>query len=125
MDPLRQRRRLVQRLPEGGDGVLDQGLGGGGVHVDQPRESLEIDRKGNQVLLDAIVEGTLDRASIGVGGLGKTLARLPQFRNLDLQGVDLALVLARASIRHGPTIPSASAGRRSAPHLVWAGYAGC
>jgi hypothetical protein len=74
--------------------------------VHQPRQASQVDGKCDKVLLDAIVEGALDRAPIGVGGLGQTLPRPAKLRYLAPQSVDNVLqLLARASVGHRPTFP--------------------
>ncbi len=72
--------------------------------VHQPGQASQIDGERDKVLLNAIVEGALDRAPIGVRGLDETLPRPTKLRYLTLQSVDNVLQLvARANVRHRPT----------------------
>jgi len=62
---------------------------------------LQVDGERDKVLLDAIVEGTLDRAAVGIRSFDQTSARSSKLRYLTLQSVDNVLqLLARASVRH-------------------------
>jgi hypothetical protein len=66
---------------------------------------LQVDGERDKVLLNAIVEGTLDRAAVGIGSFDQTPARSSKLRYLTLQSVDNVLqLLARASVRHRLTV---------------------
>jgi hypothetical protein len=66
---------------------------------------LQVDGERDKVLLNAIVEGTLDRAAVGIRSFDQTATRSSELRHLTLQSVDNVLQqLARASFRHRPTV---------------------
>ena len=59
--------------------------------VHQPGQASQIHGECDEVLLNAIMEGALDRAPIGVRGLDQTLPRPTKLRYLTLQSVDNVL----------------------------------
>jgi hypothetical protein len=67
-----QVRRFRQRLPKVGGHLVEQRFRGCRIIVHQPGQASQIDGKCDEVLLNAIVEGALDRATIGVRGLDQT-----------------------------------------------------
>ena len=67
MDPLRELRRLLERLLHVASQLLEERLRRHGIVVHQPFRELEVDRERNEVLLDAVVQLALDPASVAVG----------------------------------------------------------
>ncbi len=70
------------------------------IVVDQPGQASHIDRQRDEVLLNAIVEGALDRAPVCVRGLDEPLPRQTDLRYFGPQSIDFVLQrLGRTIVR--------------------------
>src|SRR5580765_1237320 len=67
MDALRERRRLGDRLPDVTRHLLEEILRLCRVRLERLRRELQPDGERDEVLLDALVEGALDTAAVGIG----------------------------------------------------------
>ena len=70
--------RLVQRLPDVVPDLVEEVLRAGGIAVRQLARELSLDRKRDQVLLSAVVEGALDPATVVVGCQDEPLSGRPK-----------------------------------------------
>ena len=96
--------RLSHRQVHVSRHFLEQRSGCGRVGADQPGGELEIGRKRDQVLLNALVQLALDPAAPGVVDLGKSPARGAQVDDLGAQPVELLRRRGLPSL-HGATTP--------------------
>ena len=68
MDALGQLAELVERLCHDGPHVVEERGGSVRVRFDEATGDLEVDRDGDELLLDAVVQLTLDRTALLVVG---------------------------------------------------------
>ena len=86
--------------------LVDQRRRGRRITVHEPGQVSEIDGESDEILLDAIMQGPLDRSSVGVGGIGHAPSRRAKLRYLSLKSIDnLRQLLTRASSRHSHLFP--------------------
>lgn len=88
MDLLCELHRLVERLLHVASQLVEKLLGGGRITVHQSAGELQVDGQGDEVLVHAIVEVALDRATIVVSGLDETLPGSAQVRDLAAQALE-------------------------------------
>ena len=73
VDALREQGRLVERPPDVTFHFVEQRVQGRGIGVWAPPGELHGGRQGDQVLLHAAVQFTLDRPAVGIGGQDEPL----------------------------------------------------
>ena len=100
VDPLRELRRLVQRLLHVAPHLVEERLRRGRIGVRQIARELQVDREGDQVLLRTVVEVVLDSATVGIGGQDEPLSGRPQLFHLEAQPVER--LLQRLDVRRLP-----------------------
>ena len=88
VDPVRELRRLVQRLLHVAPHLVEERLRRGGIGVRQLARELQVDRERDQVLLRAVVEVALDPAAVGIGGQDEPLPGRAQLLDLEAQPVE-------------------------------------
>jgi hypothetical protein len=113
VDPLSESCCVVERLLDVAFHLLEESLRGYWIRVDHWTGELQLDRERNEVLLHAVVEITLDRATVGIAGKNEPrqgraqlvdicaeLLELVELRFflLGLQGLDLQFGLSRLSV---------------------------
>jgi hypothetical protein len=92
------------------------------ITVNQPGQASQVDGESDEVLLNAIMEGALERPPIRGRGLDQALARPTKLGYLALQSVDIVLqLLARASVRHRPTVLESHRSMRRSRHVARVG----
>jgi hypothetical protein len=88
VDPLREPRRLFERLPDVTCRLLHELLRPSGIGVDERARELQVDGERDEVLLDALVQRALDAVAFRVAGEHESSARGAQLLDLALQALD-------------------------------------
>ena len=89
VDPLGQPCRFVQRLLHVARHLFKERLRASWIRVDQWAGELQLDREGDKVLLHAVVQVTLDRATVGVAGQNEPCPRRAQPGDLRAKTLEL------------------------------------
>ena len=88
VDPVRKERRLVKCLLHVAPHLLEERLRRRGIGVRQLPRELQVYCEGDEVLLNALVQGALDPEAIGVGREDESLPGRADLRDLDAQPVE-------------------------------------
>jgi hypothetical protein len=99
VDPLREPRRLVEGVLHGTAHLGEEGGHRSGVVALRLAGELQAHSESDQVLMDPVVQVTLDRATIGIRRQDEPSARRAKLIELHAQSVELSLHIDLPSLQ--------------------------